>query len=115
MLINSFVKNKTLVVAPIGDIDHSNIYDIKKQIKSWLDKGDCINLIIDFERVEFIDSSGIGIIIGRYKEITSLGGRLIVSNIGENLERIFILSGLYRIIDRRRNLDEALSAVIKEA
>lgn len=115
MQINSYVNKRTLVVAPYGDIDHSNIYEIKNQIKIWLDRGDCINLIIDFENVDFIDSSGIGMIIGRYKEITAMGGRLIVSGIGGNMERIFILSGLYKIIERRTNLEEALAALSKGA
>ncbi len=58
-----------------------------------------------------MDSSGIGVIIGRYKNIKNRGGNVVVANVGPRMDRIFNMSGLYRIINRYENVKEALNDV----
>ena len=55
-------------------------------------------VIFDFNRVVFMDSAGIGLVIGRYKTASSLGGKLEMINVGENLKRVFEMSGILKII-----------------
>ena len=55
-------------------------------------------VIFDFDRVVFMDSAGIGLVIGRYKTVTALGGTLEMINISDKLKRIFEMSGILSII-----------------
>lgn len=48
-----------------------------------------------------MDSSGIGIIMGRYKLLKAINGKVSVCNLESNVERIFMISGLYKIIERK--------------
>ena len=71
------------------------------------------HIIFDFTDVGFMDSSGIGLIMGRYKKVMFLGGRAAVTNVGEAVNRIFTLSGLYKIIERYDTVGEALEGMQK--
>ena len=54
-------------------------------------------LILDFKKINFMDSSGIGLIMGRYKLIKALKGNLKIVNVSQRIERIIKLSGLYKL------------------
>ena len=60
-----------------------------------------------------MDSSGIGLIMGRYKKVMFIGGRAAVTNIGQSVDRIFKISGLYKIIEKYNTPDEAIKAFNK--
>jgi len=62
-------------------------------------------VIFDFDSVTFMDSAGIGLIIGRYKFVNMLGGKLEVANLTESVKKIFEMSGILRLIPVA-NLDE---------
>ena len=55
-------------------------------------------VIFDFDSVNFMDSSGIGLIIGRYKFTNMLGGKLEVANLTQNVKKIFEMSGILKLI-----------------
>ena len=100
-----------LVVTIDGDIDHHFAEDIRNKIdQEFLSKTNK-NIIFDFSRVTFMDSSGIGVIIGRYKLAKSRGGRVIIACVSSELRRIYEISGLKKIIPGFATLDEALRAV----
>ena len=56
-------------------------------------------LVIDLEAVPFIDSSGLGAILGRYKKITEKGGKIILTSVKAPVNRILKLSGFHKIMD----------------
>lgn len=56
-------------------------------------------VIIDLEKVKFMDSAGIGLIIGRYKVAKSYGGSLEIKNVSEKLNRIFEMAGIHKIVE----------------
>lgn len=60
-----------------------------------------------------MDSSGIGLIMGRYKKVMFLGGRAAVTRVGDVVNRIFTLSGLYQIIEKYDTVEEALHMLQK--
>ena len=83
------------LIAPLsGDIDHHTAKQMREEIDSQagLDKPELLKL--DFQHVDFMDSSGIGLIMGRYKLMQSLGGRLRVINVPNYIARVIRLSGL---------------------
>ena len=85
---------KELIALLSGDIDHHTAKQMREEIDSQagLDKPELLKL--DFQHVDFLDSSGIGLIMGRYKLMQSLGGRLRVINVPNYIARVIRLSGL---------------------
>ena len=77
-----------------GEIDHHIAPQMRGEIDARCESCRPARLVLDFGRVGFMDSSGIGLIMGRYRMISLLGGKLEVVNIPQNLRKIFVLSGL---------------------
>ena len=90
--------NKTLFVRLSGDIDHHSAKYIREDIDKELYKYQPETMIIDLSSVEFMDSSGLGLIIGRYTKINMLGGILKVANPSEKIEEILLLAGVDKLI-----------------
>lgn len=77
-----------------GDIDHHTAKHLREAIDEQAENQVPRLLRLDFSGVQFMDSSGIGLIMGRFKLISALKGKLKVINIPANLERMIKLSGL---------------------
>ncbi|BED93158.1 MAG: anti-sigma factor antagonist [Candidatus Paraimprobicoccus trichonymphae] len=90
-------KKETLLVGINGDIDHHTAQGIREQIDESINSNLPKLVYIDLKNVSFMDSSGIGLIIGRFKLITNLSGKLKVINIPERLQRMIKLSGLLKL------------------
>ena len=65
-------------------------------------------MIFDFENTDFMDSAGIGMIIGRYKEANLRGGKVCVINAGHSIQKLIEISGLYKLVYEYKDLNEAL-------
>lgn len=101
----------TLVVYIIGDIDHHTSEIIKNTCNRELKRKHCKNIIFDMTMVSFMDSSGIGMLIGRYKETEIFGGIVMATGISSVLDKIFQLSGLYKIIKCFPTTEEAVTFI----
>lgn len=96
----SFKQQKnTLIVTLTGDLDHHAASNIREKIDNEIQRGSTNNFILDCSKLEFMDSSGIGMIIGRYKKIKSLNGKFYATHLNPQVKRIFNVSGLDRIIN----------------
>ena len=111
MNINCKKDGTTLLVTLNGDIDHHSAQDISDGITRSFRHSHCKNIVIDFGDVNFMDSSGIGMLIGRYKETEIFGGSLAAVAVSSELMKIFRISGLNKIIDCYDNARLALSAL----
>jgi len=107
MKISTSLRNNNLVVKIAGEIDHHSADMIRNTCEREFAKSGCRNIVFDFAQVGFMDSSGIGMIIGRYKDLQLTGGKLFAINIGTSLHRIFELSGLKKIIQCYDSLEQA--------
>ncbi len=103
--------NNCLIVEIDGEIDHHFVDNVKKSIDSQAVQKGYSNIIFDFKNVDFMDSAGIGMIIGRYKFTKKNGGITSVACLSDNLKRIMMVSGLYRIIKIYNTVEEATKAV----
>ena len=101
-IVKSISSGKTLTVFLDGDIDHHNAREIRGRIdtKVFIQRPD--ELILDLSRVSFMDSSGLGFIMGRYALVSKLGGSLALLNPNARVSRILSLSALERIIKTER-------------
>lgn len=100
MGVNFLLNNNKLKLTAVidGDIDHHSAYNLRESIDNYVQKYNNLKLLeLDFSGVQFMDSSGIGLIMGRFKLIKSRNGDLKVINIPERLERMIKLSGLAKL------------------
>ena len=98
MEISLIPKHRMILVRVAGEIDHHSAEQIRTMVEKEIRRTNAINIAFDFGRVSFMDSSGIGMIIGRYKTVSALGGAVIVFDANEQVRRIMEISGLDRLI-----------------
>ncbi len=99
---------KTLIAKIEGELDHHTSIDVREIIDEEISKSRITNLIFDFTDLKFMDSSGIGVVIGRYKKIEKLNGKLCLTTLNPHIKRIVTISGLHKIIPVYNNVQEAL-------
>ena len=101
-------KRKTILIRIKGEIDHHTSVQLRQQTESALFQMGGRNIIFDFTEVTFMDSSGIGVIIGRYKQLQAFGGRITIVCINDKIKEIIMLSGLTRLFPIYETMDDAL-------
>lgn len=99
----------TLIISLSSELDHHNASMIKEQSDQCFYSNQIRNIIFDFTKTGFMDSSGIGVIMGRYKLVKSLGGKVSIVNINKTIERIFEISGLYKLVKKYESIEKALN------
>lgn len=102
-------KNKTILIMVSGEIDHHTSKELRRQTESALFEMGGKHLIFDFTNVTFMDSSGIGMLIGRYKQLQSMQGRIAILCTEERIIEIIRLSGLTKLFPIFEVLEDALS------
>lgn len=102
------IQGRVLIAAISGELDHLQAERLRAQIDASFEKSTCKHIILDMTKVSFMDSSGIGMIIGRYKNAEKRGGQLTLANMSDALSRLFELSGLAKIILRTKTTEDAL-------
>lgn len=99
----------TMVVRLAGELDLMVADRLRQDLDETLDQGRVKALIIDLERVTFIDSSGLGMLIGRYKKMSALGGRMFIVGARASVEKILCFSGVNKLIPLYKNEREIIS------
>lgn len=89
----------TLVVKIAGEIDHHTATELRDEVDREINLRNIVNLVLDFDGVSFMDSSGIGVIIGRYKQIRARGGKTMLIRVQPQVDRVLELSGLKKILE----------------
>lgn len=77
-----------------GEIDHHNASELRSEIDNTLEQTHPEELILDFGEVTFMDSSGIGLVMGRCKLMKALGGKVTVNNTPVQIKKVMKLAGL---------------------
>lgn len=83
-----------------GEIDHHSAPIIRKELDKIIGTYRPERLVLDFQDVSMMDSSGIGLVIGRYKKLKEKGASLCVVNVSRQVDAVFRVSGLYQIIKK---------------
>lgn len=81
-----------------GDIDDTVCPKYKKEISDLINEKKNSNVVFDFKEVTFIDSSGIGLILGRYNQLKETKRKLYVNKTNNQIKKLFKISGIYTII-----------------
>ena len=92
------VKQDVLCIRLSGELDHHSADELRDQAVQAIEKYHIRHIILNLEHLSFMDSSGLGVILGRYKQIKQLHGEMVVCAISPPVQRLFDLSGLFKII-----------------
>lgn len=103
------ISQRCLIIRLNGELDHHNAIMIKEKADKMIERNHIMHIIFDFSQANFMDSAGIGVIMGRYKKIIFIGGKIAVAKVNSAVDRIFKLSGLYKIIDKYDTVEAALN------
>ena len=93
------VKGKTLKYFMPKELDHHVAQSLCKELDMLIDSFALRELELDFKQTEFMDSSGIGVVIGRSKVMQFRGGRMSVSHLNRRVEMIFESIGLQKVVE----------------
>jgi len=95
------------VVTIEGNIALDGVNEAKAYLKPHLDNPEVKGLVINFEKVNFIDSSGIGLIVSIFKTMQQKQGKFALSNLSKKNEEIFSITRLNKILDIFSSAEEA--------
>ena len=99
MQLESAYTDGCLCIRYTGDLDHHAARAAFRETEAFIDRFLPRRCILDFSGVSFMDSSGIGIIIGRYKKISYFGGKVFVINTDTRIKKSLMICGLHKIIE----------------
>ena len=108
MEIKSKISGNTLICYVKGELDHHTCDHFRDYIDYNLENNPVKHLILDLSQLEFTDSSGIGVLIGRYKKVSGLGGKVAVVKEKRQVSKVFQISGIYEIIPSFSSIEQAL-------
>ena len=88
-----------VVIHLCGELDHHSAEKLRRDIDMELEKHGYTFCVIDMTGVSFMDSSGLGVLLGRYRLITEHGGTMTIKNPNKTIDRILKMSGIYSIVE----------------
>lgn len=106
--VSMHIKNDILFVRFKGELDENHIKDLRTRLINYIQLHSIKHLVFNFEYLNFIDSSGIGLIIGRYQQVHEMGGDVTLVYLNERIERIVRVSGLLKICKVRDSEESVL-------
>ena len=92
------VQENCLTIYLPREVDHHNADEIRKEADAVISRNHIRYVIFDFDRTDFMDSSGIGVIMGRYRQIYLLGGEVWAVHASDRMKKILTMSGVTTII-----------------
>ena len=108
MNVKFTTRARSLIVSVSGEIDQHKASHLREQIDLRITHANIKNLVFDFSKLEFMDSSGIGVIIGRYKLMRAMGGTVQIVANNHSVKKILELSGIRKIIAIYETLSDAM-------
>ena len=104
--------NKTLTIKLTEEIDQHQVDKMRRDIDNEIERYNPRKVIFDFSNISFMDSSGIGMVLGRYKLTKMLDGEFEIINVNSRMKKIFDMSGVSRIITIKNVEDDGNERVI---
>ncbi|MCL6570479.1 MAG: anti-sigma F factor antagonist [Bacillus sp. (in: Bacteria)] len=106
--IDMETKHNILVIRLSGELDHHTADELRAKVITVIEKNEIRHIILNLEQLTFMDSSGLGVILGRYKQVKQVQGEMVVCAISPAIQRLFDLSGLFKIIKMEQTEESAL-------
>lgn len=97
-MLKIYNDGKRITAALFGDIDHHSARDFRTELDDVIARSRPELLVLDFENVGFMDSSGVGLVLGRLRAVNAAGGELLIKNARGEIAQMIKLSGLSSLI-----------------
>lgn len=94
-----------------GELDHHSASTLREAIDRSLKAFKCSHLVMDFSGVGFMDSSGIGVVLGRYKKLSRSGGRIYISGCSHYIEKLLDMAGVFTLVPEAGDADSAVALI----
>lgn len=98
MVDNYAIIENYLMIRMPEEIDHHRAVLISRTADDYIAHSKIVNIVFDFEDTKFMDSSGIGVIMGRYKKISCFGGKVFAINTSRRIRQLLAVSGMQKLI-----------------
>lgn len=106
-MLQSIRDGDSIIVRLDGELDHCCAQSVRRQLDDLISLPFLRCLILDFSALTFMDSSGIGVILGRYRLLRDRGCSMAVMHMNDHVSRIFHMSGMDRVIANLDRMQEA--------
>lgn len=97
------VVKEVLCIRLSGELDHHTAEQLRDEATRAIEKYGIRHIVLNLQELAFMDSSGLGVILGRYKQIKQMHGEMVVCAISPAVKRLFDMSGLFKIIRQEAN------------
>ncbi len=93
-------KGDTALVSLSGELDHHGAAAVLDKLKACAEDGAVSTLVVDMSKVTFMDSSGIGALLGRYRTMAEKKGKMVLKNPGEQIFRLLRMAGMAKLVEK---------------
>ena len=107
------VDNEAMIYYLPRELDHYTADRLKRKTEEIFAQQVIRYLIFDFSKTVFMDSSGIGLITGRFRRVNDQGGKVYVIHVGTGIDKILELSGIYRIVQKMDSKEDILKEMVE--
>lgn len=97
-----------LIASLSGELDHHSAGVTREKIDAQTARYGMIDLILDMTNVTFMDSSGIGVVLGRYRKITEKNGQVVLAGCSDYVEKILSMAGIFKRIPKVGTVEEGM-------
>ena len=104
------ISGGNMIIRVEKEVDHYETEKIRGEFEKLYTKGCVRNVIFDMSEVEFMDSSGIGMIMGRYTKLQCIGGKVYVAAVKKHIDKLLMMAGVYRYVMKCDNVIQALNS-----
>lgn len=98
LTVDMTTNQHVLCIRLAGELDHHTAEDLRNKASQIIETQGIKHIILNLGELAFMDSSGLGVILGRYRQIQSYGGEMVVCAISPAVQRLFEMSGLFKIL-----------------
>ena len=100
MEISSKILGGTLYISLDGELDEHSAMFTRNTLDELFEKNSFRQVVMDLNSLDFVDSTGVGVLIGRYKKLKGVNKQIYISNPSPHAEKIFVMSGIYSIMPK---------------
>lgn len=100
MNIDYEIRSGALFIILDGEVDHSVTLETREVVDDIIANNPLQSVVFDLKKVKFMDSAGIGLIMGRYKSLKRSGRMLFLTNVCGSVDKLLTISGIYNIVKK---------------
>lgn len=89
-----------MIFSLVGELDEHSASIVRRKMDEYIENNDFDAVVLDLNKLSFMDSTGIGVVIGRYKLLQKKRKKMYVRNPSATVDKIFNMSGMYGIISK---------------